>query len=86
MKINWKVRIKNKIFWLTVIPSILLVIQVIGSILGFDFAVDVVGEKAALLVNSVFSLLFILGLVNDPTTEGLEDSKQSLDYEEPKKS
>lgn len=84
MKINWKVRIKNKIFWLTAIPALLLVIQVIGSIFGADIAVDAIGEKFALLVNSVFSLLFILGLVNDPTTEGIQDSKKALTYDEPK--
>lgn len=85
MKFNWKIRMKNKIFWLTIIPAFLLVVQVISGIFGFEIAVDAIGEQAALLVNSIFSLLFIVGIANDPTTEGLEDSKQAMDYEEPRK-
>lgn len=34
-KINWKVRIKNKAFWLALIPAVLLLIQVIASVFGY---------------------------------------------------
>lgn len=85
MKFNWKVRFKNRVFWLAVIPSILLIAQVISGIFGFDIAVDAIGEQAALLVNSIFSFLFIIGLVNDPTTDGLEDSEQAMTYSEPRR-
>lgn len=83
--INWQVRIKNKNFWLTFIPAVLLLIQVIAAVFGFTLDLGDLGNRLLDVVNAVFSVLVILGVVNDPTTEGVSDSEQALTYTEPKK-
>lgn len=72
-------------FWLALIPAALLVLQIVTGWFGLELAADLIGEEAAGFVNSVFALLVILGIVVDPTTEGVEDSKQALRYKKPKK-
>ena len=69
--INWKVRLKNVNFWLAAIPAALLVAQSIAALFGFALPVQAVEEKLLDLINAVFGLLTILGIVNDPTTRGL---------------
>ena len=82
---NWKVRIKNKTFWLTVIPAVLLLIQVVAAVFGYTLDFGDLGNKLLAVVNAVFVLLAILGVVNDPTTAGVADSTQALTYQKPKK-
>ncbi len=83
--INWKVRIKNKTFWLTLIPAVLLLVQVVASVFGYTVDFGELGSKLIDVVNALFAVLVILGIVNDPTTAGVSDSKQALTYETPKK-
>lgn len=83
--INWKVRIKNKNFWLSFIPAALLLIQVVASVFGFTLDFGELGNKLIAVVNAVFLLLSIMGVVNDPTTEGFSDSTQAMTYNEPKR-
>lgn len=83
--INWKVRIKNKTFWLTIIPAVLLLVQVVASVFGYTVDFGELGSKLIDVVNALFAVLVILGIVNDPTTAGVSDSKQALTYETPKK-
>lgn len=83
--INWKVRIKNKNFWLAIIPAVLVLIQVIAQVFGINLTLNMLGENLIAVVNAVFVVLAILGIVTDPTTEGVADSKQAMTYEEPKK-
>ena len=83
--INWQVRIKNKNFWVTFIPAVLLLIQVIAAVFGFTLDLGDLGNRLLDVVNAAFSVLVILGVVNDPTTEGVSDSEQALTYTEPKK-
>lgn len=84
MKINWKVRMSNKTFWLALIPAILLLIQVIAAVFGFTLDLGDLGNKLLDVVNAVFALLAILGVVTDPTTAGINDSTQAMTYEKPK--
>ena len=86
MKINWLVRIKNKNFWISVIPAMLLLIQVVAAVFDFKLDLGELGNKLIDVVNAVFVLLTILGVVNDPTTEGISDSNQALTYAKPKSS
>ena len=86
MKINWLVRIKNKNFWISVIPAILLLIQVVAAVFDFKLELGELGNKLIAVVNAVFVLLTILGVVNDPTTAGISDSTQALTYDKPKSS
>ncbi|MBQ4541677.1 MAG: phage holin [Clostridia bacterium] len=83
--INWLVRIKNKNFWVAIIPAVLLLIQVIAAVFGFEIDLGDLGNRLLDVVNAAFAVMVILGVVNDPTTDGLSDSKQALTYTEPKK-
>lgn len=83
--INWLVRVKNKAFWVAIIPAVLLVIQAVAAVFGYTLDFGDLGNKLLEVVNAVFAVLVILGIVSDPTTEGISDSKQALTYTEPKK-
>lgn len=85
MKINWKVRIKNKNFWLTLIPAVLLLVQVVAAVFDITLDFGVLSDKLIAVVNAVFVVLAILGIITDPTTEGVPDSKLAMTYNEPKK-
>ena len=82
--INWKVRIKNKQFWLAVIPAVALVAQAVAAVFGYTIDLTSIVGKLQAVVNAVFALLVILGIVVDPTTEGVRDSRLAMTYEEPK--
>lgn len=82
--INWLVRIKNKSFWIALIPAVLLLIQVVAAVFGITLDLGDLGNKLLAVVNAVFGVLAILGIVIDPTTSGITDSKQALTYTEPK--
>lgn len=83
--INWTVRIKNKNFWLAVIPAVLLLIQTVAAVFGYTLDVGEIGNRLIAVVNAVFGVLVILGVVNDPTTAGISDSKQAQNYITPRK-
>lgn len=83
MKLNWKVRIKNKAFWLAVIPAIALVAQAVAAVFGYTIDLTTMVGKLQAVVNAVFALLVILGIVVDPTTDGIGDSNRAMSYEEP---
>ena len=83
--INWKVRIKNKQFWLTLIPAVLLLVQVVAAVFGITIDLGELGNRLLDVVNAVFAVLVILGVVTDPTTEGVGDSIRALGYEKPYK-
>jgi phi LC3 family holin len=83
--INWKVRIKNKNFWLALIPALLLLIQVVAAVFNITIDLGGLGDKLIAVINAVFVVLAILGIVTDPTTAGLSDSKLAMTYDEPKK-
>lgn len=82
--INWRVRIKNKNFWMSIIPAVLLLIQAIADIFGYHFDFGEMGNKLLFVVDCVFAVLSIVGIVNDPTTAGFSDSNLAMTYEEPK--
>lgn len=83
--INWKVRFKNKNFWIALIPAVLLLAQVVAAVFGYTIDLGALGDKLLAVVNALFAVLTILGIVTDPTTAGIGDSKQALTYNEPKK-
>lgn len=85
MKVNWLVRIKNKTFWVTFVPTLLLLIQVVMSLFGLELDLGDLGNKLIEIVEIVFTLLAILGIVTDPTTAGISDSKRALTYTKPNK-
>lgn len=84
MNINWTVRIKNKAFWVAIIPAVLMLIQCVASVLGFTLDLGALGDKLLAVIEAVFMVLGIVGIVNDPTTKSLNDSEQAMTYTEPK--
>lgn len=82
--INWTVRIKNKTFWLGLIPAALLLVQVVAAVFGYTLNLGELGDKLLAVVNALFAVLTILGIVADPTTKGVGDSSQALTYDKPK--
>lgn len=83
MKMNWIVRIKNKAFWLAVIPAIALVAQAIAAVFGYTIDLTTMVGKLQAVVNAIFALLVILGIVVDPTTSGVGDSERAMSYTKP---
>ena len=83
--INWTVRFKNKTFWLAVIPAMLLLIQTVAAVFGYTLDLGELGDKLLAVVNAVFGVLVILGVVTDPTTSGVSDSAQAMTYNTPRK-
>ncbi len=81
MKINWKVRLKNKV-WLGSFCS--LVVGFVYSMLAlFDVFPEVTQSLVLQLVNQVLTFLGLIGVIVDPTTAGIGDSERALQYEEP---
>ncbi|MGM0341660.1 phage holin [Enterococcus sp. AZ007] len=84
-KINWKIRVQKKSFWLAIVPAIFLLIQTLADPFGYKWDFVILNQQAAAIINAAFAVLSILGIVTDPTTEGLSDSKRALNYSEPRK-
>ena len=81
MKINWKVRFKNKV-WLGSFLS--LIISFTYSMLAlFDVFPSVTQNLILQLMNQVLTFLGLIGVIVDPTTAGIGDSERALGYEEP---
>ena len=82
--INWKVRFKNKAFWLAFIPALLLLVQQICALFGVTIDIAGVSAQLVAIVETAFIILALWGVVNDPTTVGAADSKQAMSYVKPK--
>lgn len=82
-KINWNVRLKNKNFWLAVVPALALLFQAFANIFGIKLEFGETIDKILVFINVLFAFLVLIGIVNDPTTVGLGDSTRALEYEEP---
>ena len=81
MKLNWKVRFKNKV-WLGSFLS--LIVGFVYSMLAlFDVFPQVTQNLVVQLLNQVLTFLGLIGVLVDPTTAGLGDSQRALGYEEP---
>lgn len=76
MKINWKLRLQSKYFWVALISLIVLLTQQLGF--------DIFPKNWEEVLNTVLSILILLGVINDPTTAGINDSEQAMDYLVPK--
>lgn len=83
MKINWKVRFRNKAFLLTFIPFVLSFIYQLLSI--FNIFPKVTENTVLYLITQLINVLALLGIIIDGTTEGIGDSERALTYKEPAK-
>ena len=82
--INWKVRFKNKHLVISFIAAILLLVKQVAALFGYNLDTELFNHNINGIVDTVFLMLSLLGIVNDATTQGLSDSKQALTYTEPK--
>ena len=81
MKVNWKVRFKNKVFLASFLS---LIVSFIYSMLAlFDVFPSITKNSVIEIINQVLSFLGLIGVIVDPTTEGLSDSNRAMSYEEP---
>ncbi len=83
MKINWKVRLRNK----TWVASLLaLIVAFVYNLLAmFDVELPVAQEWVTGIIGTVVTLLTGLGVLIDPTTPGMGDSDRAMMYQEPGK-
>ena len=90
MKINWAVRFKNPLWVSAFVSQMFIIVQIIlvglNGIGATDFQLSQEVEGWILtLVNAVFVVLASLGVVQDPTVEGLTDSERAMKYNAPRK-
>lgn len=83
--INWLVRIKNKTWWMVVIPTVLLLVNQCLELFGIHLDFTWISSQLMKIAETAFVLLALIGVVIDPTTEGTNDSKLAMTYKEPKK-
>ncbi|MBP3883627.1 MAG: phage holin [Olsenella sp.] len=84
MNINWKVRIRNKNFWITIVPALIIAVQLFANIFGVTLDFGDLGNRIVAFINALFVVLALMGVVNDPTTASLADSSRAMTYTEPK--
>ena len=77
--INWKVRLTNKLWLVTVCSAILSIVYQIAELLGI--APSIPKEQIMDLITTVLTVLALLGVIIDPTTDGIEDSARALEYD-----
>ena len=82
-KINWSVRLKNKNFWLALVPALALLAQAFANIFNLSLEFGDTVDKILVFINVLFAFLVLVGVVNDPTTSGFSDSERALTYTEP---
>lgn len=81
--INWKVRVLNKTFWITLVPALALLLQTFLAVFGVKLELGDTTDKLLVFINALFAVLMIVGIVNDPTTSGISDSARAMTYETP---
>lgn len=83
MKINWKVRLKNRAFWIAIIPALALLGKQVLELFGVNVDFTNVSKELLGIIETIFVILAIIGVITDPTTAGISDSERALGYSEP---
>lgn len=83
MRINWKIRFMHKPFILALFSMLLLLAQQVSALFGFDLTSGM-SEQLTTILNTVLSILVLMGVVVDPTTSGTSDSERALMYRKPR--
>lgn len=83
MMINWKVRVLNKTFWVTLVPALALLLQTFLAVFNIQLELGETIDKLLVFINALFAVLVIVGIVNDPTTTGVSDSTRAMNYDRP---
>ena len=81
MRINWKLRLKNKTTFAALVACVVtFVYQILGI---FDIVTAISEAEVIQIVSVILNLLAALGILVDPTTEGTSDSPRALTYSRP---
>lgn len=83
MKVNWILRLKNKATLTSLVAIIIAAVYQIFGIFGYVPVVD--QEWVVRFVGLIITGLAALGIITDPTTDGVSDSNQAMDYTRPYK-
>ncbi len=79
---DWRARLLNKPFWLGLIPAVLILCQTVAALFGCEWDISWLNEKLLELVNAIFSVLVIMGVVVNPTTKGFADEDRDANDED----
>ena len=82
MKINWKVRMQHKQFWVALIALLIVLANQVAGIFNVD--ITFYNDQVTAITETVLSILALLGIIIDPTSNGVSDSYQAMRYEKPK--
>ena len=82
MKINWKVRIRHRQFWVAMIAAFVLLANQVASLFNLD--ITLISAKIQQTLESILLILALFGIILDPTTEGVKDSSQAMVYVKPR--
>lgn len=85
---NIKVRIKNPVFWVQIVLSILTPILAYAGLTAQDLTTWAkLGDVLVMALSNPYVLSLVLVSVwntfNDPTTKGITDSKRAMEYDKP---
>ncbi|WP_414049763.1 phage holin [Macrococcus animalis] len=81
MKINWSIRLKNKLFLAAVLSFVLKVMNQVASIYGYDLSAF--SETVNDWFETITNVLVLAGIITDPTVFGMNDSELSMNKTEP---
>lgn len=73
--INLKLRLKNKVTLAALISAVFVMLGQFGLEIPHNIQEG---------VNTLLMILVLLGIVVDPTTKGVADSEQALNYNQPR--
>lgn len=76
MKINLKVRMKNKAFVITMLTTVIAFIYQILAM--FEIVSPISKEQVTQVIMLLVNILVGLGILVDPTTKGVSDSERVL--------
>lgn len=82
MAVNWKVRLKHKQFWVALVALLLVLANQVAQIFGYN--IEIYNAQITSITETVLTILGLLGVVIDPTTQGTSDSYEALHYNKPK--
>lgn len=80
MKINLKVRMKNKTFVITMLTTVIAFIYQILAM--FEIVAPINKEQVTQVIMLLVNILVSIGILVDPTTKGVSDSERALGYKD----
>ncbi|WP_281671997.1 phage holin [Pseudoramibacter alactolyticus] len=84
MKINLKLRLKNKVILVAIITNLVHIVYKLIDIIQLLLSHNFVPQDMVMdVVQLVIGVFVLLGIVVDPTTKGIKDSDQAMTYEKP---